>query len=143
MDDIIAQVRTIAAARCYSHSEVEAGLEHYRRKVRLSHPPGKWDNAKRFYASEQTTFVRQCRSPSRAWPLSEMKAARTAAHCAEIYGVEDVLAVRRVARALEVAQEVWPEGGEAAAASAATHVLKLRRGTAPAANTHPGLPDVA
>jgi hypothetical protein len=32
-----------------------------------------------------------------------MQAARTAAHCAEVYGAREVLAVRRVARALDLA----------------------------------------
>ena len=143
MDVIIALIHSIAAARGYTPREVTGGLEHYRRKNRLSHPPGRWDNGKRFYSSEQTASVRQCRSPSRAWPLSENKAARTAAHCAELFGVEDELAVRRVARALEVAHELWPEGGEAVAASGAMQVLKLRRSTAPAANAPQGLAEVA
>ncbi|MBB2164682.1 hypothetical protein HLH26_09020 [Gluconacetobacter sp. 1b LMG 1731] len=68
---------------------VAAAIEYMRRAARLVHPPGTFDDAGRWYADERTSAVRTCRSPSRAWPYSEMKAARTASHVAEVYEVSD------------------------------------------------------
>lgn len=67
---------------------VAAAIEYMRRKARKTHPPGTFDNAGRWYADERTSAVRCCRDPSRAWPYSQMKAARTVAHVAEVYGVD-------------------------------------------------------
>lgn len=68
---------------------VAAAIEYMRRKARKTHPPGTFDDAGRFYADERTKAIRSCRSPSRAWPLPEMKTARTVAHVAEVFEVED------------------------------------------------------
>lgn len=83
---------------CFPETEMNAGWEYFQRKNRLSHPPGKFDNAQRFYASERTSAVNNVRSPSRAFPYSEMKAARSAEHCVELFRVES-----RVLRWLEKA----------------------------------------
>lgn len=84
-------------------SVIRAGRMFYRRKNRLEHVPGDFDKAGRFYADEQTPSVRQARSPSKAWPYSQMNAARTAAHCASACGVADehLLIVKRIALAAE------------------------------------------
>ncbi|MFT9015100.1 MAG: hypothetical protein ABF990_05105 [Acetobacter sp.] len=66
---------------------VAAAVEYMRRKARKVHPPGTFDNAGRWYADEKTCAVALCRSPSRAWPYSQMKAARTVAHVAEVFDV--------------------------------------------------------
>lgn len=66
---------------------VAAAIEYMRRKDRKTHPPGTFDDAGRFYADERTKAIRSCRSPSRAWPLPEMKTARTVAHVAEVFEV--------------------------------------------------------
>jgi hypothetical protein len=42
---------------------------------RKIHPRGKWDNGGRFYAKHADLI--SVRSPSRAYPLSEMSACRT------------------------------------------------------------------
>ena len=68
---------------------VAAAIEYMRRKDRKTHPPGTFDSVGRFYADERTKAVLSCRSPSRAWPFPEMKAARTVAHVAEVFEVED------------------------------------------------------
>lgn len=80
--------------------EWAAGETFFRRKTRLTNPPGTFDRAGRFTAEERTKSTRCCRTPSRRWPYSEMNAARTAEHCAEVYGV-DALAVKRVYKLLK------------------------------------------
>ena len=95
------KLRKIASDASYSESEIAAGIEFSDRKARRTHPPGAWDRAKRFFAAERTTAVTLSRSPSRAWPLSEMQAARTAAHCAEVYQASCLTHVRRIGSALD------------------------------------------
>jgi hypothetical protein len=99
----IERVRGIALRAGYTLNDINAGIAFVRRRDRIEHPPGHFDRAGRFYASERTKSVRFCRAPSRRWPYPEMHAARTAAHCAEVFGAREVLAVRRVARALDLA----------------------------------------
>ncbi|MBO9432538.1 hypothetical protein [Sulfitobacter sp. R18_1] len=95
------QVATVATELAYSAEEISAGFEFSDRKSRRIDPAGRWDNAGRFYAQERSSAVENCRAPSRKFPWSEMKAARTAAHCAEMAGVGNVTHVRRIALALE------------------------------------------
>jgi hypothetical protein len=98
MDSII---KTLATAAGYTEADQQAGWEFFQRKTRRKHPPGKFDNAKRFTAAERTEKVETARSPSRAFPLSEMAAARTAEHCAELHGATP-LHVKRIAKACEL-----------------------------------------
>jgi hypothetical protein len=83
---------------------VAAAQEFIGRKNRSRHPDGRSDKAGRWYPSDaedpKGTVARTIRSPSRAWPWSYAHACRTAAHVAELFGV-DVSAVRRMARELE------------------------------------------
>ena len=95
------KLRQLASDAVYSESEIAAGIEFSDRKARRAHPPGNWDNAKRFFAAERTQAVTLSRSPSRAWPFSEMNAARTAAHCAEVYRANCLTHVRRLGSALD------------------------------------------
>lgn len=44
-------------------------------KERMIHPSGEFDDAGRWY-SDNTDLI-SCRTPSRAWPFSEMHACRT------------------------------------------------------------------
>ena len=44
-------------------------------KIRQIHPSGKFDNGGRWYATNSDLI--SCRTPSRAWPYSEMRACRT------------------------------------------------------------------
>jgi hypothetical protein len=89
-------IRQLATAAGYSAQDTNAGLEHFMRKQKLSHPPDAFDNVGRFEPHEQTSAVRSVRTPSRAWPYSPMKAARTADHCAEVFGAKPIH-VKRIA----------------------------------------------
>lgn len=102
-------LRLIASELAYSTCEIAAGIEFADRKARHSHPSGEWDSAGRFYCDERTAAVENCRSPSRAWPFSEMTAARTAAHCAELCNAECVTHVRRLGSALDKLAADEPE----------------------------------
>jgi hypothetical protein len=93
--------RRVAKTQGYTAAEIEAGVQFFKRKERLSHPDGSFDNAGRFEAAERTDAVQSARTPSRAFPYSEMDAARTAKHCAELFDV-DPLAVKRIARVLDL-----------------------------------------
>lgn len=103
VDVSISLAKTMADLAGYSEAEIKAGTEFYLRKSRNTNPPGEFDRAGRFYAEERTDAVKSCRSPSRTYPWPEMHAARTAAHCAEVFGVpeEKLIAVRRFAKAVD------------------------------------------
>lgn len=83
-------------------AEVKAALEYLKRKHRLSHPEGDFDNGGRFYLSdnEKGLCCALIRSPSRAHPFSQMVHGRTIAHVADLYNV-DALEVRRLAKRIE------------------------------------------
>jgi hypothetical protein len=60
-----------------------------RRKARTEHPDGKFDSHRRWYPSNAEncdSFTSGIRSPSAAWPMSYMLAARTMAHCLALDG---------------------------------------------------------
>lgn len=99
--DARAIVADLAGQLGYLPNEIGAGIDFADRKSRRSDPPGRWDNAGRFYARERTASVKTCRAPSRRFPYSQMKAARTAAHCAEITEASSVTHVRRIALAVD------------------------------------------
>jgi len=69
----------------------EAVTEYLQLKDRKIHPPGEFDNGGRFYLaeSEKCDCCRGIRSPSRAYPYSEMKHARTLKHVAQKFGVDE------------------------------------------------------
>ena len=71
-------INTTALSLAYSSREIAAAMEFHLRKTRRSNPPSAWYNAGRFYAAEYTDAVEMCRAPSRAYPHSQMTAARTA-----------------------------------------------------------------
>ncbi len=101
MNETINQlINTTALSLAYSSREITAAMEFHLRKTRRSNPPGTWDSAGRFYAAERTDAVEMCRAPSRAYPYSQMTAARTAAHCAELQDADCVTYVRRIALAI-------------------------------------------
>ena len=52
-------------------------------KNRMIHPTGKFDNGGRWHA-EHSDYI-SCRSPSRAWPFSEMTACRTKKYVKAIF----------------------------------------------------------
>ncbi|WP_152449666.1 hypothetical protein [Roseivivax sp. THAF197b] len=98
-------IKQISEERGYSAADISAGNMFYKRKNRLENPPGEFDKAGRFEAYERTASVTNARTPSRAYPYSELKAARTAKHCAELCA-EKELHTKRICRAYEVAQDV-------------------------------------
>ena len=100
MTDITKAVKRVAKKSGYAKVDIDAGFKFYKLKNRLIDPPGRFDEAGRFYADERTQSVMLVRSPSRSYPYSEMKAARTAEHCAELFGATP-LHVKRICRALE------------------------------------------
>jgi len=83
-----------------------AALARYdRRQARIEYPAGRRDNGGRWYAADRDADVlADVREPSRSWPLSQLKACGSLAHC-ERYEDADhgaVLAVRRVLKALGI-----------------------------------------
>ena len=86
-----------------------AATEYLGRRDRTSHPEGHTDGGGRWYPSEAEdihgTITSTIRGPSRAWPWSYAHACRTAAHVAELYGVE-VSAVRREARRIDAGRKM-------------------------------------
>ena len=101
-EDIIA---TVAAERGYSPYELEAALEAYRRKQRLSHPEGRFDTAGAFHLEELCTCCAGLQRSSAKRPYSEMHHARSLTHVAHLYDVS-VLHLRRLVRAFERAQRL-------------------------------------
>lgn len=118
-------IAKIARANGYTEADVAAGLEHFLRSKRMKHPPGSVDKAGRFTPFEQSTAVTQVRAPSRRFPYPEMRAARTAKHCADVYGADE-LAVKRYARALKICLDLPSSTAleKAALVGAASKVLK-------------------
>lgn len=100
MEDAIPFTANIAAQKGYTTRELEAAQEYLSRRDRRKNPPGSFDKAGRFYAAERTTRVEKVRSPSRFYPYSEMTAARSADHVAEVFDVRPI-AVKRLAKAIE------------------------------------------
>lgn len=94
-------VTTLALSLAYTSAEIAAALEYCDRKAPRTHPPGDFDNLGRFFAAERTTSVVFRLRPSAKWPFSEMLAARTATHCAELFDANEVKHVTRLARAFE------------------------------------------
>jgi len=95
------RINPIAYGLAFPTPEINSAIELHFRKARRANPPGTWDNAGRLYAAQRTNAVEMCRAPSMAYPYSEMTAARTAAHCAELQGAGCVTHVRRIALAIE------------------------------------------
>lgn len=85
----------------YSRDEIAAAIEFSDRKSRRTNPPGEFDRKGCFNAAESTAATCGCRLPTKRWPYPEMHAARTAAHCAELFDVESVTNVRRLGRVFD------------------------------------------
>lgn len=61
--------------------------EYHELSTRAINPPGTFDNAGRFYLSERGACCAGLRSPSRAYPYSQMVHGRTLKHIATMRGV--------------------------------------------------------
>lgn len=81
---------------------LDCAQEYLDRRDRLSHPKGSFDSAKRFYLGNHFRCCAGIRSPSRAYPFSQIKHGRSLPHVAHEFGVEEHIAVvRKVASALD------------------------------------------
>jgi hypothetical protein len=85
----------------YEQKLAAAVYEWRKLQDRKIHPPGKFDNGGRFYSSEHFDCCSSIRSPSRAYPYSEMVHCRSYVHIAAKYGV-DVKDLRKECRACSV-----------------------------------------
>lgn len=102
LKDVGEFVQGLALKAGYEEKDFNSGMEFYKRKNRLTDPPGNFDSAGRWFSSEETDSIGSSRYPSRAWPYSQLKTARTAKHCAEVAGVPP-LHTKRIGKALEFA----------------------------------------
>lgn len=124
LDDLNETLSKIAGPRGYTKNDVAAGVDFFGRKERLTDPAGDFDKAGRFYAAERTNSVISVRGPSAAWPYSQMNAARTADHCAEVHGA-NALHVRRIAKAAAVLVELGERPTAHALMESKGHVLRI------------------
>jgi hypothetical protein len=65
----------------------EAAKAYLSLQMRETHPPGSFDSAKRFFLDAEYPCCTGIRSPSRAYPYSQMVHGRSAAHVAFQYGL--------------------------------------------------------
>lgn len=66
-----------------------AANEYIARRDRRSNPPGTFDKQGRFYCDEKCDCCKGIRSPSVAYPYSEMLHARTLRHVAKVFKVSE------------------------------------------------------
>jgi len=76
-----------------------AAREYNDLQARRTHPAGTFDNKSRFTLETRCACCAGIRTPSAAFPYSEMVHGRTAMHVAAVHGV-DAKDVRRAAKAL-------------------------------------------
>jgi len=116
-----------------------------RRQARTEHPDGKFDGARRWVPSAGENidgFTSQVRTPSRAWPMSYMLAARSLGHCEALEGAqhEDVLTLRRAKMLDGIDATTTPTAVKAQAQAQAVWSALLIRADRlnldPAARTH-------
>lgn len=79
-----------------------AAAAYLARRDRQAHPQGRFDRRGRWFASaaERQSCCGAIRTPSAAYPYSEMTHCRTAEHVARLHGV-DATALRRAARRMD------------------------------------------
>lgn len=74
--------------KVFTETELEAARDYVSLRDRSVNPQGKFDSAGRWYPTQPCSCA--VRAPSRAHPYSYLVHARTAAHVAEVRGVERV-----------------------------------------------------
>ena len=80
---------------------IDVALEFLALQNRTAHPEGTWGTHKRFYLANKCACC-DGRTPSRAWPNSEMLHGRTLIHVATAAGIEDnIIYVTRYIRLFE------------------------------------------
>lgn len=81
---------------------LQCAQAYIRRKGGREPPKGKFDNAKRFYLAETFRCCASIRAPSKAFPYSQNKHARSLVHVAHEYGLEGcVRELKKIVKALE------------------------------------------
>ena len=109
----------------------DAAHQYIRLKRRQEHPAGRFDNAGRFYPKCQYACC-NVRPPSRAFPNSLMKHARSLEHVAHAHGIPDrVLDIRRYANLAVEHPELFASHSAViatiAADAAATALSEIRK----------------
>ncbi len=118
----------VALHQGYTSAALAAAQEAFSLKHRLSHPPGAFDKAGRFTLHERGVCCDGLRSPSIAYPHSEMLHGRSITHVAHLHGVPK-LHVQRLVRALEVSTPRPPSShADAQVLVMLRHILKPVRG---------------
>ena len=80
----------------------KAAREYKALKSRKLHPEGRFDNGGRFHLGSVCDYCKYIRTPSRAYPYSELQHGRSSFHVASQHGVEDFeLEVKSYARLME------------------------------------------
>lgn len=88
---------------------IQRAAERYRRRRNhIEDPRGSCDRAGRWFPDYTENFdARGHRYPSWCWPWSYMQACRTAAHCAKLEGIPQLVRkVRKAARKLDEAAKL-------------------------------------
>lgn len=93
----------------YDPAVVDAAIEAQGLRDRTRNPAGSFDKAGRFSLQYRCECCDEVRSPSRAYPYSEMIHGRSVAHVANVHEVEP-LPVKRALKALDYADERADEG---------------------------------
>ena len=96
----LAALSTLPVSESNFLKEDVAAREFIALRARAKNPPGSFDSARRWYPDQYFSCCSNVRSPSRAWPFSELTHARTARHVAARFGVDES-AVRKRARQLD------------------------------------------
>lgn len=106
MNKLIRDIITLSQDAARFDSALSALTTFALRQARIEHPEGSFDNAGRFYPSDDedcgvTSYIR---SPSRSWPNSYMLACRSLDHCERLVDADhdDVLLLRRYFKTVEV-----------------------------------------
>jgi len=98
----IALVGKFATSLGYCSRDIDAAVLYFKRRCGIEVVPGCWQPDGCFQAAEETEVVRNSRSNTIQRQFQELKAAKTAKHCAELTGSRPVHA-KRIARAIQMA----------------------------------------
>lgn len=106
MDTKLKELLREVALKCgISKDALIAGELAYLRKQRKAHPNGTFDRAARFTLSERYECCAQIRTPSRAFPHTELDHGRTDKHIGTRFGVPPKM-VRKIREIFEAADLV-------------------------------------
>ncbi|MCK9428979.1 MAG: hypothetical protein M0R17_03075 [Candidatus Omnitrophica bacterium] len=68
---------------------VKATIEYIKLKERMIHPDGQFDNAQRWYPTDEQSCCSRIRQPTRSYPYSLMTHCRTKLHVANCYNISE------------------------------------------------------